>query len=223
RDPVRRKRLAIAVGVLSVATVALVVWIVTGVIGFFGNNGTPTGGPKLNAAATSSAPANPTTSAVPTTSAPAPVPVTPTSVGVFNVTGDPDSPRTVGNVLDGNPATLWRTQGYRQNFPALKPGVGIVADLGKPVALRTVAIDSPSAGTKVEIRTADQANASLDSTTVVGTKTLAAGHTEITVSKSPAKQYVIIWITSLGSDPSGSAFPFQSSIGAVSFTGTKSG
>ena len=45
---------------------------------------------------------------------------------VYDDAGDRDNAGKVSRVIDGNPSTGWKTFSYRQQFPALKPGVGIM-------------------------------------------------------------------------------------------------
>ena len=81
-------------------------------------------------------------------------PVQPASVGVYDVTNQPDNANQANRAVDNNPSTFWRTDNYFQPFPALKPGIGLMASFAEPVRLASMTITSPSAGTKVEIRVA---------------------------------------------------------------------
>ncbi|MGH9037912.1 MAG: protein kinase domain-containing protein, partial [Acidimicrobiia bacterium] len=56
--------------------------------------------------------------------------------------GDENS-ATVGNVVDRNPATVWKTDTYNANFPSLKRGVGIYVDLGRSKKVRSVEVQTP--------------------------------------------------------------------------------
>ena len=49
--------------------------------------------------------------------------------------GDRDNAGRVSRVIDGNPGSGWRTFVYKQQFPALKPGVGIMVSFASPVQL----------------------------------------------------------------------------------------
>lgn len=130
--------------------------------------------------------------------APAGVPVPASGVEVFSPQGTPDSVGSVKLVIDNNPSTVWRTDTYFQPFPALKKGVGILATLAKPTTLNNVWINSPSPGTKVEIRTSPTASPTLDQTQVIGTATLGQGVTQIPVDSDQPVRYVLVWITGLG-------------------------
>ena len=53
---------------------------------------------------------------------------------------DEDSP-TVGNAIDGNPATAWATEWYGSaKFGALKTGTGLILSMGKTVRLSQVEV-----------------------------------------------------------------------------------
>jgi hypothetical protein len=117
---------------------------------------------------------------------------------VYDNAGDRDNAGRVSRVIDGDPDTGWRTFNYKQQFPALKPGVGIMTSFASPVQLANLAIDSPSAGTEVEIRAAPSPDAALADTTVLARATLDDGVTAVSLSNSQPVQYVLVWITHLG-------------------------
>jgi hypothetical protein len=209
-----KRRLAVFVAILAVLTIAIVVWLVTSVIGFFSGSTNSSGAlaptPVTTAQATHSS--APHTTAV-TTVAVGPA-IKPSSVTEYNVAGQKaDNPREAGRVLDGDPNTLWRSDRYFQPFPTFKPGIGLLATFGQPVTLAEVDIDSPSAGTVVQVRTASSATADINSTQLVGQATLTNGHTEIKLNRAPPSQYVLVWITTLA----GSGQNNQSSIGEITY------
>ena len=162
-------------------------------------------------------PVRPQTARAPAGQTPTTGPVKPTSISVFNVASDPDSPRNGGLAIDGDPNTSWRTDKYLNNFPALKPGIGLLLNFGQPVKLAQVVITSPSAGTKVEIRTAASDTPQLSQTLVVGSATLTAGDTTIPVKMTSPSQRVVVWITSMS--PSGKLFASQ--LSEVKFLGAR--
>ena len=63
---------------------------------------------------------------------------------VYDDAGDRDNAGRVSRVIDGNPDTGWKTFNYKQQFPALKPGVGIMTSFASPVQLSSLVIESPS-------------------------------------------------------------------------------
>jgi hypothetical protein len=125
-------------------------------------------------------------------------PIEPASVEVFNIGGTPDNPKRAGFATDGDPGTEWRTDTYQQQFPALKPGVGLMASFAEPVRFAAVVIDSPSPNTVVEIRTAPSANPTLEETKVIGEATLQSGKTEIRLNSAEPTQFLCVWVTKLG-------------------------
>jgi hypothetical protein len=192
QDKSRRRKLAIGVTALAIATVGVLAWLGTLLIDFFGDDtdapGTTVVVSQPNAEDGESKPELPK----------AAEPIAPASVEVFNVGGTPDNPRRAVNATDGNPATEWKTDTYKQQFPTLKPGVGLISSFAESVRFATVAVESPSANTVVEIRTSPSPNPKLEETKVIGTATLQGGRTEIQLANAEPSQYVLVWITKLG-------------------------
>jgi hypothetical protein len=219
-NDIRHKRkLAVFVSLLSVATIAIVVWLVTSVIGFFSTSASSSpGGPAPVPVTTGQAVHSSTAPATTTTTPANGTPIRPTAVAEYNVPGHkPDNPGKTGRVIDGDPGTQWKTDKYFQPFPALKPGIGLIATFGQPVRLAEVDIDSPSAGTVVEIRTAATANPDVATTQMVGTATLVNGHTEIRLAAGQPAQYVLVWITKLA----GGGQNNESAIGEITYLPAK--
>jgi tRNA A-37 threonylcarbamoyl transferase component Bud32 len=112
-------------------------------------------------------------------------------------------------VVDGNETTGWSTQNYnRPNFGGLKPGMGILINLGAPTKVRSVRVVVSQQGASVALRTGpnDPGN---DSN---GDKTIANGYVTVgqpledhsgTVMVFPVPdqqqdvQYLLVWITKL--------------------------
>jgi hypothetical protein len=215
----QRRKLTVWFSVVTVLTLAIVIWVVTSVIGFFSGSSSSTGGGPPVAVTTTTAPpasssAPPASSSAATSANPGAA-VTPAAVSEFNLKGS-DNPGKAKLVIDGDPSTLWKTSTYQQQFPLYKPGIGLMAKFGQPVKLAQVAINSPSPGTVVEIHTSDTADPSdLSTTQTIGTATLVNGQTIINVNQSQPSQYILVWITQLAPTDSGS---FQSSIGEITYT-----
>lgn len=135
----RTDRRLIGIGAAAVLAIGLIVFAVTG------------NSPSLSAgtrAATQHKPPRPTHFATSS----ALVPVHPVAVSLFEPNGGNDDPTGVGYADDGNLATAWRTEWYTTaNFGGLKPGVGLVFDLGRPVAVRQLALALLNPGTGVEV------------------------------------------------------------------------
>jgi hypothetical protein len=193
RDKNRKRKLAVGVSVLGAATLAVLIWMGTLLVGFFSDDTSAAGGPT----AVATPPPNP--GAPPNASPPQPVaPIKPAAVVVYNVKGDPDNAKRAKDAADGNQKTVWRTSKYKQQFPALKPGIGLMASFAEPVRFATITIDSPSTGTVVEIRSAPSDKPDINDTKVIGQATLSAGHTDIQLTTAEPTQFVIVWITQLG-------------------------
>ena len=213
QDRGQRRKLTAWFTVVAVLTLAIVVWVVTSVIGFFStsNSSTQGGGPPV-----ASSPSATSTSAAPSpTTAAAGAAVVPTSITEFNLKGS-DNPGKAKLAIDGDPTTMWKSDIYQQQFPTYKPGIGLMATFNQPVKLAQVAINSPSAGTVVEIHTSssDQPN-DLSQTQVVGTGTLVNGQTIIQLNQTQPSQYILVWITQLATTDAGG---FASSIGEITYS-----
>jgi serine/threonine-protein kinase len=99
---------------------------------------------------------------------------------------------TVGNVADGDPNTVWKTSTYNDNFPKLKPGVGVYLDLGRQQKVRSVKV-AATPGYMAEIFVADRPSADLagwgNPRAAGGTGTFSLG--------GVSGRYVLVWFTSL--------------------------
>ncbi|MBP2321861.1 hypothetical protein JOF56_002246 [Kibdelosporangium banguiense] len=200
QDDGRRRKLAIGVTALTVATVGVLAWVGMQLISFFGSDTVPV------AQTVSTAPPPPSSAnnggnQPQANPPPAPKPAGPIEPGkaaVYAVKGDKDNARNISRILDGNPKTVWNTATYRKPFPAVKPGIGVMATFDEATKMAMVTIDSPSEGTVVEIRSAPSATAKLEETKVIGNATLGDGKTEIALAASEPTQYVLVWMTKLG-------------------------
>ena len=65
-----------------------------------------------------------------------------------------ENPREVALAIDGDRETAWRTERYRKraDFGGLKPGVGLVLDLGEVRQVSQVKITLPGGPTALEAR-----------------------------------------------------------------------
>jgi hypothetical protein len=189
QDPDRRRKLLIWLGVLGVGVLVVLGYLGMQLGSMFGGSG----GPAIVVGNNAAAPP-PTTPGGPAAS----VAISGVSVDVYDRTGDPDNPADVERAVDGNPATSWSTFTYKQPLPALKPGVGLMTSFASVEQLSRVTVQSPSAGTVVEIRSAPSADADLADTQLITRQTLAAGTTTISLSDSQPTQHVLMWITKLG-------------------------
>lgn len=188
----------IRVGAIATAFVAIA--------GYFGLHqigpDTTASSPGVTGGATSpSAPANPLDAAGPTVVPPGSansVTAEVIAARVYDPTGQPDNPSQVWRALGTDPRGGWSTETYRQPFPALKPGVGIMLTFANPVQLSALTITSPSAGSRVEVRAASSDDDRLDHTSILAGVTLRAGDTPVPLADSQPVQHVLVWITKLG-------------------------
>jgi serine/threonine-protein kinase len=125
-----------------------------------------------------------------------------------------EHPTTTGLAWDGDATTTWTTENYSASLEALdKPGVGLVFDLGKPMAVSTVQLTTTRPGMTVEVRAGDVDPASEGELSVVGTATNVPAQSDIEVSGSPAR-FWLVWITRLPGAGTGEA-----SVAEVRFLG----
>ncbi|WP_041776909.1 hypothetical protein [Blastococcus saxobsidens] len=118
--------------------------------------------------------------------------------------GEPENDGSVPLSYDGDPATGWSTLTYRGSpaFGNLKPGVGVVYDLGSVQQLAGVALDSPSTGATVEVRTSESAGATLEDFAVAADGTLGES-AELAFDEPVTARYVLVWLTGLVDVPNG--------------------
>ena len=90
---------------------------------------------------------------------------------------------------------------FRSPFPSFKQGEGLILQLPGPTVVGQVSIDTPSSGTKVEIRAASSPTpSSLNDTTVLASGfTLKPGHNVIPVRAGSPTSNLLVWISTLGS------------------------
>ena len=113
---------------------------------------------------------------------------------------DADAPKAI----DGSTATSWNTLFYRDNpvFGSLKPGTGLILDMGSRVKLSSVEVlFGPTAGANVQIEVGDNntlAKSTLSSfTTVASANNVPGGDYTFHASGSATGRYVLIWFTRL--------------------------
>lgn len=124
---------------------------------------------------------------------------------------------------DGKPDTAWTTMTYL-NYPKmgnLKPGVGIILDLGKAVPVSAVQLLLVGNGTSVELRVPAVDAATLTSPpmstvrdwTVVADATNAGTNVQLTPSAKVTTRYVMVYVTQL---PQVAAGRYQAGVAEVS-------
>jgi putative peptidoglycan lipid II flippase len=194
----RRRNVLIGVGA-GVAVIVVALLVLASVVSkIFGNVGGGLNKDELGLNGPSSSTAS---SSAPSPAAAGSV-VKPTKATVFSPDGDPDNPGTAGQAIDGDPSTAWATEVYTDAvpFPSFKQGEGLILQLPNPTVVGQVTIDTPSTGTKVEIRSASTPSPSkLDDTTVLAPAfTLKPGHNVIPVRAGAPTSNLLVWISTLG-------------------------
>jgi putative peptidoglycan lipid II flippase len=194
----RRRNVLIGVGA-GVAVIVVALLVLASVVSkIFGNVGGGLNKDELGL----NGPSSSTTSSSAPSSAAAGSVVKPTKASVFSPDGDPDNPGTAGQAIDGDPSTTWATEVYTDAvpFPSFKQGEGLILQLPNPTVVGQVSIDTPSTGTKVEIRSASTPSPSkLQDTTVLAPAfTLKPGHNVIPVRAGAPTSNLLVWISTLG-------------------------
>lgn len=196
----RRRNVLIGVGAgLAVIVVALLV-LASIVSKIFGDVGGGLNKDELGLNGPSSSSASASSSAPPAAAGSV---VKPTKATVFSPDGDADNAGTAGQAIDADPSTAWATEVYTDAvpFPSFKQGEGLILQLPSPTVVGQVSIDTPSSGTKVEIRAASSSSpSSLNDTTVLAPAfTLKPGHNVIPVRAGSPTSNLLVWISTLGS------------------------
>jgi hypothetical protein len=109
-----------------------------------------------------------------------------------------EQPGGVPNAFDGDPTTAWNTDGYSSaGFGGLKPGVGLLVDLGAPTRIANVQVGLVKPGASVELRATDVLGDNADSFTTVARQAAAKQVALLTPATPKAARYWLIWFTAL--------------------------
>jgi putative peptidoglycan lipid II flippase len=127
-----------------------------------------------------------------------------------------ENPGQAGRADDGSPATAWRTLEYRgaPTFGHLKPGSGLVFDLGRPTAVRAVRIQTPTPGIGLKVLTGDRPDGALSSYRVVAARSHAGATVTLHPTATGRGRYWVVWLTSLTPTSNGQ---YQGGLGEVTF------
>jgi putative peptidoglycan lipid II flippase len=176
----------------AVLVVALVV-LATVLSSIFGDVGGPLNKDELGL----NAPGSSTTTKAADTGVVKPVKAT-----VFSPGGEADNPEMAAMAIDGSPGTAWSTDTYSDPvpFPGFKNGVGLILQLPQATKVASVTLNLNSTGTSIQLRSAQSATpATLDDTTELTSPTpMKTGSNTITVDNASPTQYLVVWITTLG-------------------------
>lgn len=127
-------------------------------------------------------------------------PITISGARDFDPFGDrTEKPSDIGKVYDNSTATYWQTDFYLSaDFGRLKPGVGIILDLGKTQQVGKVTVTFVG-DTSVELRSAS-ADAGSEPTSFDAYTKVAEGtgtKVELKPGKSLKSRYLLVWLTDL--------------------------
>ena len=119
--------------------------------------------------------------------------------------------------IDGNPAKAWHTEWYASaSFGNLKPGTGLLLDMGRTVTITTVRLLlGKIPGADFQVRVGAVAS-SLTDLHPVAYASDAGGQVSLHLTRPASGRYVLIWLTQLPPDTSGT---FEASIYNVSLEG----
>jgi hypothetical protein len=191
----RRRLLVIGLPLLALAVViGLALWIGNTLLSVTGSVDDTVGSTPSGGGATSS------TSAEEEEPSGGGEPVQPAAADVYDPFGDgePENNGDVPQSYDGDPATSWSTLNYRGSaaFGNLKPGVGVLYDLGSEQQVAGVTVTTTTPGVTVEIRIGDAPDGALDSYATAGSGTVD-GTSEFTFDEPATARYVLVWVTGL--------------------------
>lgn len=109
-----------------------------------------------------------------------------------------ERPGALTNAYDDDPSTVWETERYDSaTFGGIKPGVGLLVDLGEPTAVAKVELAVEAPDTVFELRLADTASAELAGYRVVATGRSSGEGLVLTPPAGTTARFYLLWITSL--------------------------
>jgi tRNA A-37 threonylcarbamoyl transferase component Bud32 len=121
---------------------------------------------------------------------------------------EPEHPRQIASVVDGDPTTVWSTEHYLNDTLASKPGTGFYLDAAPSLRARALEIQTPTPGFTAGVYAANSFDSALpyespQSLLARGWKLLAApraiaGQTTVAFNAAAAAyRYYLVWITKL--------------------------
>ncbi|MGH8876966.1 MAG: protein kinase family protein [Stackebrandtia sp.] len=124
---------------------------------------------------------------------------------------DTHAPDELNNLIDGKPATTWKTDGYNaENWANLMDGMGIMLDLGEERRVQQVTLDMPQGGSEVglyagkgSLETGEKID--VDDLEVVSEANKSdTGSLKLTAAaEAPKTRYLLLYCTSGASTPDG--------------------
>ena len=120
-----------------------------------------------------------------------------------------ENPDEAPNAIDGDAATSWTTSTYRGDpaLGGLKPGVGLMVDLGKDQEVRSVTVRFKGAPTSFEVYAAPAGMTeppdSIDQLDKVAARKDAPQRANVQLDPSANTRYLLVWLTRLPEVPGG--------------------
>ena len=115
-----------------------------------------------------------------------------------------EHPDEVPLAIDGDPSTSWSSETYQDQLTLVKPGVGLVFDLGSSKEVSEVVVDLGSSGYTLELRAADETGTDETSFEEVGN--VSGSQDTERFRFDPVKaRYWLVWVTGLPGGSGGSA------------------
>jgi eukaryotic-like serine/threonine-protein kinase len=194
-EPRARNGRKLAIGIAALLVVAAGGLVIASKIGGGSNdNSTAATAPKVT-------PSESTSSAPPSR----PQPLQIASVRIVATKGDNSELDGADKVVDGKESTMWETNWYKSpTFGNLKPGLGVLLDLGSTMHVTSVQVDfdQPGATVGARIGNTDPGSGHSGDTKILDTYTLvgnpvsdAPSNTVLPIDRTT--RYVLIWITKL--------------------------
>ncbi|MEW2518681.1 protein kinase family protein [Actinacidiphila alni] len=153
----------------------------------------------------------------PTTAAPSPLKIA--GLKDFDPAGDgTENPESLPNADDGDAATFWQTLRYNgADLGNLKPGVGVVVDLGSAKHVSTVTVDFIGDDTTSQLLAAPKATSVMPTQLSGFTKVADASGAKVTFKPTAdlTTRYLLVWLTHLPPADGG----FRGKISEISVTG----
>jgi eukaryotic-like serine/threonine-protein kinase len=142
--------------------------------------------------------------------------IAPGLVTEFDPYGKHDDPHVseAPRAVDGSDTTMWRTQVYRTaDLGKLKPGVGLLMDLGTARKVSAVHLVLVGNGTSVELFESDSEPANEKAMTLAAAQTAAPSDVTLRLATPTAARYWVVWLTKLPASGTG----FQGGIAEMTF------
>lgn len=142
----------------------------------------------------------------------------PVSATAFDPYGSGQNAQLAPLAIDGSLATAWHTEWYTTaKFGNLKPGTGLLIDMGRLVTISRARITlGSSAGADLQLRIGS--SASLARLRTVAHADGAGGQVNLRLATPARGRYVLIWFTQLPPDRSGT---FEASVYNVLLEGRR--